>query len=445
MAFTGQTVTVTMPGDTTVRDYKNFGLWCVAARQDFGSVDYNPTTINVPAVLEPISIPDYPNCVVLKTDEFQVQWRIVGAMIEVELASHVKPGNYMAFGLSGSSTSTLMDGSDVTVAWMDEKSMSPKVDDYNLQAKAQCGVDNGRGACPDYVPSVNGTSDSNLKELLFGNGITRISYSRLLDTGDSIDQVIPTDREVFISWAIGPINPDGLTAKHIYAPADDPKINFGISTPSTCPMLPLGDKGPTLQPWKALKIKDQTSFVVEIGQSGGQRGYTGITGAVGWGIAWYVNGLLIPEINVKRGVTYTFTVYGGDEPEKSAEYHPFYITTDPEGGHIQLSDAEKAKRTIFAGPTDGPLCRWEVAQSGSNPDEFNDFAGYKATLERKCVGGGTNGPKMTWKPDENTPDLVYYQCYTHRFLGWKINVSSAAGLQTSSLLLLAMFAVIKLL
>ena len=37
-------------------------------------------------------------------------------------------------------------------------------------------------------------------------------------SGDSIDQVIPTDREVFISWALGPINADGRTAKHVSAP-----------------------------------------------------------------------------------------------------------------------------------------------------------------------------------------------------------------------------------
>lgn len=29
---------------------------------------------------------------------------------------------------------------------------------------------------------------------------------------------------------------------------------------------------------------------------------------------------------------------------------------------------------------------------------------------------------ITWQPDNNTPDTVYYQCFTHRHLGWKINV-----------------------
>jgi len=56
-------------------------------------------------------------------------------------------------------------------------------------------------------------------------------------------------------------------------------------------------------------------------------------GHVGWGISWYINGLLIPEINVVRGQTYTFVVEGGLDTEIPAKYHPFYITDDPVGGY----------------------------------------------------------------------------------------------------------------
>ena len=34
-------------------------------------------------------------------------------------------------------------------------------------------------------------------------------------------------------------------------------------------------------------------------------------GQASWGIAWYINDLLIPEIYVERGQTYTFIVQGG--------------------------------------------------------------------------------------------------------------------------------------
>lgn len=64
-------------------------------------------------------------------------------------------------------------------------------------------------------------------------------------------------------------------------------------------------------------------------------------GHVGWGISWYINGLLIPEINVVRGRKYTFVVEGGSNPNVPARYHPFYITNDPVGGYFHKTDKEK--------------------------------------------------------------------------------------------------------
>lgn len=66
------------------------------------------------------------------------------------------------------------------------------------------------------------------------------------------------------------------------------------------------------------------------------------TGHVGWGISWYINGLLIPEINVVRGKTYTFVVEGGHDPDIPAQYHPFYITDDSVGGYEHKTEEEKA-------------------------------------------------------------------------------------------------------
>lgn len=52
--------------------------------------------------------------------------------------------------------------------------------------------------------------------------------------------------------------------------------------------------------------------------------------------------MLIPEINVVRGKTYTFVVEGGHDPDVAAKYHPFYITDDPVGGYEYKNDEEKA-------------------------------------------------------------------------------------------------------
>ena len=84
----------------------------------------------------------------------------------------------------------------------------------------------------------------------------------------------------------------------------------------------------------------------QIGPTGGDNGYSAITGHVGWGIAWYINGLLIPEIYVVRGKTYTFVVEGGDDKEFPAGYHPFYITDDPEGGYEFKSERERRRSRV---------------------------------------------------------------------------------------------------
>lgn len=88
-----------------------------------------------------------------------------------------------------------------------------------------------------------------------------------------------------------------------------------------------------------------------------------------WGIAWYVNDLLIPEITVERGLTYEFIIEGGNDPSQPARYvskphfiggltnkhlfenryHPFYITDSPEGGLGQKMGLEARKQKAYAG------------------------------------------------------------------------------------------------
>ena len=64
-------------------------------------------------------------------------------------------------------------------------------------------------------------------------------------------------------------------------------------------------------------------------------------GRAGWGIAWYINGTLIPELIVERGKTYTFIVEGGTDPNTLAVYHPFYITDSIGGGRLQNTQQEQ--------------------------------------------------------------------------------------------------------
>lgn len=87
--------------------------------------------------------------------------------------------------------------------------------------------------------------------------------------------------------------------------------------------------------------------------------------------------------------------------------------------------------TIFAGvhrsrtgkltPTGiGRLCNWTPNQDGPDADSFNSFGEYQRTLTLICENGDPG--VISWTPDEKTPDEVYYHCFTHRYLGWKIHV-----------------------
>ena len=89
-----------------------------------------------------------------------------------------------------------------------------------------------------------------------------------------------------------------------------------------------------MTPWEQPRLPPNTTITARIGQSGGERGYAGITGQAGWGIAFYLNGLLIPNVTVIRGQTYTFITEGGRDPNQPSRYHPFYITNSSRGGFL---------------------------------------------------------------------------------------------------------------
>ena len=85
----------------------------------------------------------------------------------------------------------------------------------------------------------------------------------------------------------------------------------------------------------------------------------------------------------------------------------------------------------------GRLCHW-THQGETDAEDFESFGAYQRTLELKCDKGEPG--VIQWTPDKDTPDTVYYQvralllrdrldvttaclqCFTHRYLGWKINV-----------------------
>ncbi len=105
---------------------------------------------------------------------------------------------------------------------------------------------------------------------------------------------------------------------------------------------------------------------------------------VGSAMGYEIDGVQGKELTLVRGITYTFNI--------NAPGHPFYISTDPNGAG--------------AG---------EVTQG--------------------VTGSQTDVGILTFTPDNSHPSLLYYQCFSHLNMGWKLNiVNGITGCDASNLM-----------
>jgi len=373
---------------------------------------------------------------------------------------------YMAFGRSGRDDETFMEGADAVVADISLDGEFRARDLY-MGVRAQCSA--GTGVCPDGQFGFTDDATDVSGEADFG--LTLIRYTRSLSATDvdaelelqsgglgAIDRVISLDEDTFIVWAIGPLSPsNGFPNFHTIYPGSsgedkDYSLNFGREVTDNCTPLVGAGGGETelAEPFER-PVLGQGDNVVEfeahIGLSGGPRGYLAISGGrTAWGISWYLNGYIVPELELRRGTTYRFLVNGGDDPAIGSVYHPLYITDSIAGGYAGLTAEERKQETVFAGlnilteteqgvtefePTAiGPICSYTAGPDTMAAFEnLSDYDIYFATLDSSCaddVSITSAAGVLEFTPDENTPDLLYYQCVTHQNLGWKINIVDAA-------------------
>ncbi|RWS24858.1 Protein Skeletor:-like isoforms D/E [Leptotrombidium deliense] len=461
--YRGHDITLRLPGDLTVADIDWFSLYCITYAENFGHVKIpNNIKDKLPADLQELAstVIVFPNCETIFKDLFQVSWEVREPEIYIQLEARIEADQYISFGLSGSHEKAQMVGADVAVAYFDSRLNRAIVQDYILTAKAQCNPQSNSGACPDY--KVNGGQE-NLQLVSWShlNGFLNVVYKRQLDTGeDNGDQRIVPEMMATVIAAIGQLNSRKEAAYHSikYTKSTDVPIRIAFSRPQASrncdAIMAAASTSPTSsgvsQGWKQAVIRGETTFRAQIGPTGGSHGYTAITGIQSWGIAWWINGHLIPEIHVERGKDYTFIVEGGDNPAIQASYHPLYITNNKEGGGAQFPDSLNTENhKIYAGvvvrngsydpsPGSGRYCEWKHASGIDRAEEVSSFEEYKRTLSLTCSEGIPG--RFVWRPDENTPDIVYYQvCYTHRNLGWKIIVDSSNLFKASPAMLLFLF------
>lgn len=474
--YDGETITLTLTGDTTVFNIDWLAVWDEETGENLGSLNI-PEGLNIPPNLAITKKFDsrLPNCQQLHR-RVQLRWEIFGPQITFEVTAQMKQNEYIAIGQSASPNSSRMVNSDVAISYLDGH--QGYTIDYNITDKFPCTNVNGyyRGICPD--DKVGGIDNYQILTFYREDEITRITFRRnLLNTGDEGDLVFSKEEPSYFIWAIGRLNKFKEPRLHHLYPKRDVKIHLGRKPEKNCfpfilPSSELASASASLatstsgsgssssssststssssssaattsfggdvdkNSWGPLKIVNQTltTFYARLGEAGGEKGYTRLTNESSPGLVWYINGLMAPTIFARRGTTYVFRVEGGNNPSNAYLYHPLYITNDPHGGYSKYRDEERKKVAIYAGvefdrkgrpsPTSaGRLCLWSYPNSFDPrkvDTKFHTFLQFRSFLNYTCDRGSP--AILQWTPNASTPDVVYYQSYTQRNMGWKIIV-----------------------
>lgn len=271
-----------------------------------------------------------------------------------------------------------------------------------------------------------------------------------------MDKEFHLDRAIFIVWALGKLDTNKEPAFHDFYPKKDNSIQFNSSeTIDDCFSFTIAETKPPIELWERNPIVDKSirAFSATLGPSGGKKGYEGITKHVSNGLAWYINGFMAPDLVLRRGLTYSFKVRGGNNPHSAEFYHPLVITDEPHGGFDRLSDLKQTEIRVLAGveysrrgrpkPTAaGPLCiaKYAPGQDRRLDDNFATFRKFNRSLISEC--DGVDGTLLEITPNSSWPDTVYYNSFTQRNMGWKIHIVDSyvkAGFNSGSTLLTKFF------
>ncbi|XP_066247644.1 protein Skeletor, isoforms B/C isoform X1 [Euwallacea similis] len=445
--YLGEDIEIQLPNPWNVYNIDWLSVWCVQYRINYGHVMI-PKDLEVPPALGQTKIspswwynpttttlvpPGSTSCREFLDKRLQVKWVMKGDRVEITLSARIGEDKYVAFGLSGDNTKAQMVGADITVAYFDKNKGAFKAVDYYISHESQC--DGKSGVCPDEL--IGGGNDVTVVHGERSDGLIAITYSRPLRTNEAInDRSIPENEPVQVIAAIGTLN--SRMEPNIYQSMEDStgsdiEINFGQLDDNQCTLsldeIPSEDG---ILPWTPFKIIGENTFYVKMGPMGGSRGYSKITGIKSYGVCYYINDKLLPELTVERGQTYTFIVETGASSANPPRFHPLYITDSKEGGFDRYINAQSVQREekTFAGvaydiegfpyPTAiGRYCEW-THKNFDMADECATFDDYMKTLRLQCDVG--DPAYLNWTVPLDAPDLLYYQCYRHTNLGWKIHV-----------------------
>ncbi|KAL7580487.1 hypothetical protein ACA910_003619 [Epithemia clementina (nom. ined.)] len=426
---------------------------------------------------------------------YQVRWKLSDdrSQIDIELLGLIEEDGYMSFGVSGNATKAQMVGGDVVVA--DYWGGAPRAMDYLMSDKDLCQNDTSTGVCPEDL-STNGFVNDVLGNSVTGTrnneqGLTLVRYRRPASMVSNVNETVgdwqvPVDKAINIDagglttviWALGSIDTaSGHPSYQFFGVSRDLfQFEFGrdpvvdncvamVNETSVAPDNSQGDgsmddetsnrggdgvenndQNRQVNPFVRPVLTEVVEFRANIGPSGGPRGYTSISGGrTSNDTAWYINDILVPVIELRRGSTYSFYVNGGNDPAQASTeggYHPLYLTTSISGGYAQKSSSERGSETVLGGirmngqggdvvefePTAfGPLCRY-YETNASPAAASGGYFEYFSSLNTSCASNtniANEAGLLEFTPDQETPGLIYYQSVEQENLGWEIHVIDA--------------------
>ncbi|XP_050218268.1 cytochrome b561, DM13 and DOMON domain-containing protein At5g54830 [Mercurialis annua] len=334
----------------------------------------------------------FDNCMVLSKD-FRVRWSLSKERDVIDIGLEAATGfqNYMAFGWakpgSGSEETELMIGADVAVAGFTEDG-KPFADDFYISKYSECTINkdgSASGVCPDTIyEGSDPVGLVNNTKLIYGHrkdGVSFVRYSRQLVSIDKkYDLSVDHMANMTVIWALGLMRPPD-TLRPYYLPQYHGAmslVNYGHFALNVSESI-----NDCVGPLDAEDKEDQDLIIADanvplVVTSGAALHYPNPPNP---SKVLYINKKEAPVLRVERGVPVKFSVQAGHDVA-------LYITSNAMGGNATLRNKTE---TIYAG---GPEAEGVLA----SPTE------------------------LTWEPDRNTPDQVYYQSLFQQKMGWKVQV-----------------------
>ncbi|XP_055374407.1 protein Skeletor, isoforms B/C isoform X2 [Condylostylus longicornis] len=443
-AYQGEDIEIQLPGSLTVHNIDWISIWSISYRQNFGHVLIPKDLLDVPPALgqtkltppwwykptttttSTTSSPKVKNCRTLLPKRMQIKWEIGSTYIEIELLGRILDDQFMLLGFSKSSN-VEENGADIVIAYFDVQLNNFVVEDYFISQFSEC--DGKHGLCQDSY--YGGKNDIMLLTGDRKNSTTIIKFKRLLQTNEPFaDEDFMINSHMTVFGFIGMLDSTQkpkFSTSFVEAIQRAIKINFSQAYDDDC-RVNLYTITEEIPIWPDNILQDVDTFYVRVGPNLDKRNKI-LYGRWSLEVVYYINGLMAPEIVVERGKTYTFVIETGFDEEVSKRYYPFYITNSPEG-NIKYKLPDELKNHVFylgiETSPEGYLIPTGVGQFCIYTVDFDiqlqDLSKneLKSSLKEDCEEGQPG--ILNWTVPLDAPDLLYYQCFSEKNMGWQITV-----------------------